>query len=114
MLGEDHRLCEMGQIAKERQLRFVEGGLQSLQKQPPIQSRQNSDGEEEVWLAADPSSVGSKAAARHDTVSVRVMRQGLAPGMKNGDHAGLCAEMLWIGGDNADRLGGRLEAGVIG
>jgi hypothetical protein len=73
VLGEDRRLREMGEIAEEHQLRFVEGGLQSLQKQPPIESRQNPDGEEEVRLAADPSSVGSKAASRDDTVSVRMM-----------------------------------------
>ena len=110
---EGRRLRETGEIAEEHQLRFVESGLQSLQEQPPIQSRQNPDGEEEVRLAPDPSSVGSEAAAWYDTVSVRMMRQGLAPGVENGDHAGLCAEVLWIGGDDADRLGGRLEQNVI-
>jgi hypothetical protein len=31
-----------------------------------------------------------------------MMRQGLAPGVENGDHAGLGAEVLWIGADDAD------------
>jgi hypothetical protein len=54
MLREGRRLREMGEIAEQHQLRFVESRLQSLQEQPPIQSRQNPDGEEEVpsgmWL----------------------------------------------------------------
>ena len=42
-----------------------------------------------------------------------MMRQGLAPGVENGDHAGLGAEMLWIGADDADRLGRGLEQDVV-
>ena len=39
--------------------------------------------------------------------------QGLAPGMQNGDQAGLGAEVLWIGGDDAQGLGGGLEQDVV-
>ena len=41
------------------------------------------------------------------------MRQGLTPSVENSDQAGLAPEMLWIGGDDADRLGGRLEKDVV-
>ena len=44
---------------------------------------------------------------------MRMMRQGLAPGVENRDHAGLGAEMLGIGADDADGLGCRLEQDVI-
>jgi hypothetical protein len=33
--------------------------------------------------------------------------------VKNSDHAGLAAEVLWVSGDEADRLGGRPEQDVI-
>ena len=42
-----------------------------------------------------------------------MMRQGLAPGVENGDHAGLGAEVLRIGADDADRLGRGLEQDVV-
>jgi hypothetical protein len=95
-LGKGRRFHEACEIAEEYQLRFGERGLQAFEEQPPIQSRQNPDGEEEIWLAADPPSVGSEGAAWHHTVGVRMMRQGLTPGVENGDQAGLPAEVLWI------------------
>jgi hypothetical protein len=80
MLGDDHRLREMGEIAEEHQLRFVEGGLQSLQEQPPIQSRQNPDGEEEVWLAADLRNDARRSRTMSDwvlsrSVSIEMIRR---------------------------------------
>lgn len=44
---------------------------------------------------------------------MRLMRQGLAPGMDNGDHPGLGTEMLRVGADETDRLGCRLEQDVV-
>jgi hypothetical protein len=113
MPGEGRRFPEAYEIAEELQLAFVERRLQALQEQTPIQSRQNTDGEEEVGPAVDPASVGREAAARHNAVGMRMMRQGLAPGVENGDHTGLGAEVLWIGADDADRLGRGLEQNVI-
>ena len=40
---------------------------------------------------------------------MRMMVQGLAPGMEHGDEADLGAEMLRVGGDPAQRLGGGSE-----
>jgi hypothetical protein len=42
-------------------------------------------------------------------MDVRMVVQGLAPGVKHGDDADLGAEMPGIGSDRAQRLGGRLE-----
>jgi len=107
------RLDEAYEIAEELQLSSVERRLQAFQEQPAIQSRENADREEECGPAADPAAVGCEAATRHDTVGMWMMRQGLAPGMKNGDHPGLGAEVLWIGTDDADRLGRCLEQDVV-
>jgi len=40
---------------------------------------------------------------------MRVMLQGLAPGVKHSDKTDLGAEVLRVGGDPAQRLGGRAE-----
>ena len=50
-----------------------------------------------------------RAAARHDAMDVRMMEQGLAPGMQHGDHAELGAEVAGVGGDHAQCLGRRSE-----
>ena len=113
MSGEGTRLHQANEITEEHQLSFVERGLQAFQEQPPIKSRQDANREEEVGPAADPASVGCEAAARHEAVGVRMMHQGLAPSMQNGDHAGLGAKVLWIGADDAHRLGGSLEQDVV-
>ena len=42
-------------------------------------------------------------------MDVRMMLQGLTPGVENHGHAELGAEMPGIGRDGGDRLGGRAE-----
>jgi hypothetical protein len=91
----------------------IERRLQPFQKQMPIQSRQHVHGEEEIGPAADPALIGREATARHDAVGMRMMRRGLAPGVENGDHAGLATEMLRTAGDDADRLSRGLEQDVV-
>lgn len=44
---------------------------------------------------------------------MRMMRQGLPPGVENGDHPSLGTEMLRVGADETDRLGRRLEQDVV-
>ena len=71
------------------------------------------NGQEEVGSASNPASIRSEAAARHDAVHMRMMREGLPPGVQDGDHAGFGAKMFGIGADDADRLSRRLEQGVV-
>lgn len=111
--GEGRRFHQTYEIAEELQLSFVERRLQTLQEQTPIKSRQHADREEEVGPAADPAPVGRKPAARHDAVGMWVMCQGLAPGVENGDHAGLGTEVFWIDGDDPHRLSCGLEQDVV-
>ena len=49
------------------------------------------------------------ATAGHDTVEVRVVGQRRAPAMQHGGQADAGAEMLGIGSDGDQRLGGGLE-----
>ena len=41
------------------------------------------------------------------------MGHGAAPGMEHGCDGNLCTEMLWVGGDSSDGLGGGFEQEVI-
>ena len=102
-----------GELAEEAQRAGVEGGRQPLQEQPAIEPGEHADGQEEPGPAGDPTTVRRQAAARHDAVHMRVMEQVLSPGVQHGDHAGLGAEVLGIGGDGAHRLGRRLEQDVV-
>ena len=61
----------------------------------------------------NPASIWCDTAARHEAMGMRMMRQGLAPGMENGDHPGLGTKMLRVGADETDRLGCRLEQDVV-
>src|SRR5207244_4806331 len=59
------------------------------------------------WPAGHPArAVEGGATAGDEAVDVRVMMQILAPGMEHGDEADIGAEMLGIGGNSAQRLGG--------
>ena len=44
---------------------------------------------------------------------MRVLRQGLSPGVQHGECADLCPEMLRVGGDVAHRLGRSAEQDVV-
>ena len=57
--------------------------------------------------------VGGHAAAGHDTVHVRMMQQVLAPGVQHREEADLGAQVLGVGGDRAQRLGGGAEQHVV-
>jgi hypothetical protein len=50
--------------------------------------------------ANDIPSIGTssaEAAPRHDTMHMRMMGEGLSPGMQNGDHAAFSSEVAGIG-----------------
>jgi len=44
---------------------------------------------------------------------MRMMEERLAPSVKNGEEAKLCAEMLGIGGDRLQGLGGGVEQDIV-
>ena len=46
-------------------------------------------------------------------MQMRVMQQILAPGMQNGDETDLGTQVLWIGGDRAQGLGGGMKQEVV-
>ena len=110
---------ELGGVAQSHEFAVkhnaasVEGRSQTFEKQATIAAREKMNGEKEVPLACDPAPVRSEAAARHDAVNMGMMGEGLPPCVQDRDHAGLGAEMFWVGSDDADRLGSRLEQDVV-
>src|ERR1700737_2052947 len=52
-------------------------------------------------------------ATGHDAVEVRMMVEVLAPGVQHGRDADLGAEVLRIGGDRQEALGGGLEQEAV-
>jgi hypothetical protein len=87
--------------------------LSRAREQATKKPRQNMHGQEEAGSAGDPASIWTEAAARHDTMDMRMMCERLPPGVQDGDHAGLGAEMSRVGADDVDRLRGRLEQDIV-
>ena len=89
-------------------------GCEPFEKQAAEQARQHAHGQEEAGLAGDPARpVRRQAAAGNDDVDVRMMGQRRAPGVQHGGEADARAQMLRVGGDGGQRLGGGPEQEVV-
>ena len=97
-------------LAEELELAGTMGVLELFEEAATEEPRQHSDRQEEPRLARHPPiGIGRKPAARHDAVHVRMMGQRRAPGVQHQGRADAGAQMLRIGGDRAQRLGGDVE-----
>jgi len=111
---EAERLIEFGQLAVKSELGLLKSVLQGSEKQPAKEARKDFDRQEKLLPACDPAcAVRRKAAAWHDAVQMGMMCEGLSPGVKDGDHSDLCAEMAWIGGNCAERIPGGAKKQII-
>src|ERR1700744_5019754 len=128
-LGIDHPLCLPGrrQVAPERrrlmqvtmfgeevQLAGGKGLLEVPQEQTPKHPRQHPHRQKEPRPAGDPAlPVWRDAAAGNQEMNVRMVRQVLCPGVQHAEEADLHAEMLGIGGDDAQGLRCRTEQDIV-
>jgi hypothetical protein len=84
------------------------------EEQPPEQLAQHPHGQEERRARRHPApTIGRDAAARHDHVDVRMVRNGRAPGVEHGGDADAGAEMPRVRRDRQHRLRGRPEQQVV-
>ena len=91
----------------------MQGG-EPFEKEAAEQAREDAHGQEEAGLAGDPARpVRRQAAAGNDDVDVRMMGERRAPGVQYGGQADARAEMLRVGGDRGQRLGGGPEQEVV-
>ena len=89
-------------------------GIEFFEEAAAEQPREHPHRQEEARLAGDPAlAVGGEATARNDAVHMRMVRQRRAPGVQDQGHADLRAEMLGVGGDGAQGLGGDREQQVV-
>jgi len=102
------------QIAEEFEIASRVGGIEKFQKQATEQTRKHAYRQEEAGSAIDPRcSIWRKAAAGYDAMKVGMILQVLAPAMKHGDMTYARTHVFWIGGDDAQGLGGGLEQDAI-
>ena len=84
------------------------------QEEPPEQAGQHPHRQQKAGLAAHPArAVERYPAARHDHVDVRVVGHRRAPAVEHGGGADASAEVLGIGGDRQQCLGGGAEQEVV-
>ncbi len=105
---------ERGEIAEEGETAGLVQRVEAFEKKTAEQAREDAHGEEEAGPASDPTfAVQRKAAARNDNVDVRMMGERRAPGVQHGGEADVRAQMLRVGGDGGQRLGGGPEQEVV-
>ena len=92
----------------------MEGILQLSQEQPTKKACKHPHRQEEAGPAGDPAcAVERGSAAGNDTMDVRMVLQGLAPGVENHGGAELGAKMSRIGGDGGECFGCGTEQDCI-
>ena len=97
-------------LAEELSTPGLVGRCELFQDEALKQQREHAHGQEEAGPARDPAlAVEGYPATRHDPVHVGMMSQRRAPGVQHCDQADAGAEMLRVGGDGDQRLGGGLE-----
>src|SRR6266851_20285 len=108
--GEQGWLAQARQTVEKPELARIERRLEAGQEKPAIEPRQHLHRQKEPRLAADPAGpVGRGPATRHEAVHMGMMMQVLSPGVQDRHQPDLGAEVLGIGGDDAQRLGVRRQ-----
>lgn len=103
-----------GESSVELQGAVSERGAEARCELAPEEAAENAHGQEEARSAGLPgASVVGQAAGGEHTVHVRMMDQGLAPGVEDDEEAEASAEVARVGGDLLKRLGGRAQQEVV-
>ena len=114
MVGKSFCIRKRRQIGEEFEIIGLVGGNEKLQEQAAEQTREHAYGQEEAGPAGNPvRSVRGKATTRHNAMEVGMVLQVLTPAMEHGNMTDAGAEMLRLGGDGAQGLGGGLEQNAI-
>ncbi len=109
-VGEGIGVGQIHVFAEELELTVPVGVLELFEEATPEQPREHPNGEEEPWLARHPAiGLRREAAAGYDAVHMRMVSQGRAPGVQHQGGADPGTQVLGVGGDRAQRLGGDVE-----
>jgi hypothetical protein len=97
-------------LAEELQLAGLVQLLQLFEEAPPEQPATARAPAGRTPAGTPPRlAVGCQTAAGHDAVYMRVVRQRRAPGVQHQRRADACAQVLGVGGDGLQYLGGHIE-----
>src|SRR6266545_3531085 len=84
----------------------METGRQHVEQEAPQQTREHANRQKEAGPAGNPSlAVWRYAAARNDTVHMRMVLEVLAPAVQDSSDANVGDEVLAIGGNGGERFG---------
>ena len=109
-VGEGLGVGQIDVIAEELQLPVTMQVLQFFEEATSEQAREHPDREEEPRLARHPPiGIRREAAAGHDAVHMRMVGQGRAPSVQHQRRADPSTQVLRVGGDRAQGLGGDVE-----
>ena len=90
------------------------GGGQPFQEQAPEEAGEHPDGQKEAGSAGDPMlAVWGEAAAGYDDMGMRMVGQCRSPGVQHGGEPDARAEVLGVGRNRDQGLGGGFEQQVI-
>src|SRR5215472_14556990 len=111
---EGSGLGEGGLVGEELQSPGLVGGVQPIEEQATEEPGEDRNGEEEAGPAGDPVlAIGRDAASRDDDVDMRMVGECRSPGVEHGGESDAGAEVLGVGGDGDQGLGGGFEQQVI-
>jgi len=114
MPGEGRGTTEARDLAEEPQPTCRLDVGERSQEEPPEQAGQHPHRQQKAGLAVHPArAVERDPAARHNHMDMRVVGHCRAPAMQHGGGADPRAEMLGIGGDREQCLGGRAEQEIV-
>ena len=107
-------LVEFSKAAVKAEATGLIGGPGQREELAAEDAAEHPDGQEEAAAAGDPAAaVERESAGGHEAVHVRVVQQGLPPGVEEGEEADAGAEMTGIGGHLQERLRGGAEEQVV-
>ncbi len=92
----------------------IKGLLEQLQEASAEEAGEYPHGQEEPRTASDPAlTVGGESATWYHAVQVRVMYECLSPGMQDSEEADLGPQVLRVGSNRTQGIGGGSEEKVI-
>jgi len=92
----------------------IEGPFEELEELAAEDLGEDTDEEEEPGLGGDPSlALGAEAATGDDAVEMRMVGEGLGPGMEDGGEADAGSEVLGPPGDVLEGFGDGAEEQVV-
>jgi len=114
LLGKAPGVVQVDQGPPKDQLAGLERLVEAFQEQAAEQAGQHADRQEEAGPASHPAlAIGRQPTAGDDAVQVRVVLQGLAPGVQHCDKADLGAKVTGVRRDGAQGRGRAAEQDVV-